>query len=58
VGKQSTDQGTDILLYGLALEEQFLEPEKGTSVPVGEQDFLLHGLFVGDGNIVGGHTNR
>jgi len=58
VGKQSTDQGIDVLLYGLALEEQFLEPEKGTSVPVGEQDFLLHGLFVGDGKIVGGHTNR
>lgn len=45
---------TDVLLYGLALEEQSLKPDTGPSVPVGAHDNLLHGLIVGDGNIVEG----
>ncbi|KAG9234960.1 hypothetical protein BJ875DRAFT_288353 [Amylocarpus encephaloides] len=47
--------GTDALLYGLALEEQELGSE--LSVPVGEYDHRLHGLFVGNGQLVDGHTN-
>lgn len=45
---------TDALLYGLALEEQFLESDAEPSVPVGEHDNLLHGLFVGNAKIVQG----
>lgn len=40
------------LLYGLALREQFLGVETEQSVPVGEQDRLLHGVLVGDGTFV------
>lgn len=49
--------GTDVLLYGLALKEQFLRPEAGKLVPVGEWDHRLHGLVVGDGEIVEGPLN-
>jgi len=49
---------TDVLLYGLALEKQFLKFDAGTSVPVGEHDNLLHGLIVGDGKIVEGPVVR
>lgn len=49
--------GTDVLLYGLALEEQCLKSETGPSVPVGEYDSLLHGLVAGDGTIWGPSTN-
>jgi 5-formyltetrahydrofolate cyclo-ligase len=49
---------TDALLYGLALEEQFLKSDAGTSVPVGEYDNPVHGLLVGDGNIVEGPVAR
>jgi 5-formyltetrahydrofolate cyclo-ligase len=45
---------TDALLYGLALSEQFLESDVGPSVPVGEHDNPLHGLFVGNGKILDG----
>lgn len=45
---------TDALLYGLALEEQFLEADAEPSVPVGEYDNPLHGLFVGNGKVVEG----
>jgi 5-formyltetrahydrofolate cyclo-ligase len=44
--------GTDVSLYGLALEEQFLDSDAGPSVPVGEHDNPLHGLFVGNAKIV------
>lgn len=43
---------TYVLLYGLALEEQFLESVAGFSVPVGEHDKSLHGLIIGSGEIV------
>jgi len=51
---QSVDSKTDVLLYGLALEEQFLRPETGPPVPSGEHDSTLNGLFVGNGQIVEG----
>jgi len=54
VKEASTSPGTDVLLYGLALEEQFLKTNTGSSVPVGEHDSLLHGLVVGDGELVEG----
>ena len=44
--------GTDVLLYGLALEEQYLKSETGLSVPVGAYDSSLHGLLLGDGTIL------
>ncbi|KIN08224.1 hypothetical protein OIDMADRAFT_109417 [Oidiodendron maius Zn] len=44
--------GTDVLLYGLALEEQHLTAETGLSVPVGAHDSPLHGLLLGDGTIL------
>lgn len=40
--------GTNVLLYGLALEEQIVQSE----IPTGEHDSLLHGLLVGDGRII------
>lgn len=49
---QSLSPGPGVLLYGLALAEQVLDAKTGESVPVGEQDHLLHGLLVGDGIIV------
>ena len=48
----STIAGTNVLLYGLALEEQYLTAEMDLSVPVGEYDSPLHGLLLGDGTIV------
>ncbi|KAH6673626.1 hypothetical protein B0J14DRAFT_481756 [Halenospora varia] len=51
----SLGPGTDALLYGLALEEQFLQADdSGSPVPVGEHDHLLHGLLVGDGKLLEG----
>ncbi|KUJ10342.1 nagb/rpia/CoA transferase-like protein [Mollisia scopiformis] len=47
----SRDPGTDVLLYGLALKEQFLE-NTTEEVPVGEHDSLLHGLVIGDGSFL------
>jgi 5-formyltetrahydrofolate cyclo-ligase len=41
-------------LYGLALEEQYLKANSDPSIPVGEHDSLLHGLVVGDGELVDG----
>lgn len=38
----SEGPGTDVLLYGLALEEQLV-----ADVPVGEHDHFMHGLLVG-----------
>jgi 5-formyltetrahydrofolate cyclo-ligase len=54
----SISAGIDVSLYGLALEEQFLKPSTGVSVPVGEHDSLLHGLVVGDGNLLEGPVKR
>lgn len=49
---------TNVLLYGLALEEQFLNSGAEISVPVGEHDSLLHGLLLGDGEIKDGLVSR
>ncbi|KAF7921396.1 hypothetical protein BELL_0079g00160 [Botrytis elliptica] len=60
-GSQMTDPanpGTNVLLYGLALEEQFLNSGTEISVPVGEHDSLLHGLLLGDGEIKDGLVSR
>ncbi|RXG49978.1 hypothetical protein VDGE_30501 [Verticillium dahliae] len=40
-----------VQLYGLALSEQFVSPESGGPVPVGQYDKNLHGLVLGDGEI-------
>lgn len=55
---RSSGPGTNALLYGLALEEQFLQPGSGLEIPVGEYDSLLHGLLVGDGEIRGGLASQ
>lgn len=47
-----------VLLYGLALEEQFLKADDGDAVPVGEYDSLLHGVLVGDGRFVEGPSDH
>lgn len=52
------DPGTDVLLYALALEEQYLKAETGLSVPVGELDNSIHGLFLGDGTTVDGPSSK
>ena len=52
------DPEIDVLLYGLALKEQALGSDARTSVPVGEHDNLLHGLIVGDGEVVKGPVAR
>jgi 5-formyltetrahydrofolate cyclo-ligase len=54
----SISPGIDVLLYGLALEEQLLKSQNGTSVPVGEHDSLLHGLLVGSGEILEAPTAK
>jgi len=53
VKEPSKNPGRDVLLYGLALKEQFLEATT-EEVPIGEHDSLLHGLVIGDGGLVGG----
>lgn len=53
VKEPSKDPGRDVLLYGLALKEQFLVTE-AEELPVGEHDSLLHGLVVGDGRLIEG----
>lgn len=40
-----------LLLYGLALTEQFITPTDGHSVPTGQYDRGLHGLILGNGEI-------
>jgi 5-formyltetrahydrofolate cyclo-ligase len=42
----------DALLCALALEEQFLYSGSDPSIPIGEHDSLLHGVVLGNGNIV------
>lgn len=43
---------TAVFLCGLALQEQFLTIDTGTSVPVGDHDHPLHSLVVGDGQLL------
>ncbi|KAL2024537.1 hypothetical protein VTK56DRAFT_7580 [Thermocarpiscus australiensis] len=45
-------QKSPVLLYGLALSEQFLSPSEG-AVPVGPLDQPLDGLILGNGEIKG-----
>ena len=52
--EQSGSAGAKVLLYGLALEEQFLQAQDGPSVPVDHQDSPLHGLLVGNGRLIEG----
>ncbi len=49
--EKGKDLETDLLLYALALEEQLVE--SGSSVPIGEHDNLLHGLFTAGGIVEG-----
>jgi 5-formyltetrahydrofolate cyclo-ligase len=58
IGSSTTTRGSDVLLYGLALEEQLLKAADGCSIPVGEYDHLLHGLLVGDGSFLTGPSSR
>ncbi|KAH7383669.1 hypothetical protein BKA64DRAFT_582660 [Cadophora sp. MPI-SDFR-AT-0126] len=51
---EPTSPERDVILCGLALEEQFLDTETGSSVPVGDHDHLLHSLVVGDGKLLEG----
>lgn len=44
--------GNDVLLYGLSLDEQFLRVNQGKSVPIGRYDRPLHGLLIGNGEII------
>ncbi|KAH7314122.1 hypothetical protein BKA65DRAFT_411513 [Rhexocercosporidium sp. MPI-PUGE-AT-0058] len=52
--REPTSPGTDVILCGLALQEQFLGTETGSSVPVGDHDNLLHSLVVGNGRLLEG----
>lgn len=52
IAERSISPGKQALLYGLALSEQLLTPEVGTSVPIGSHDHFLDGLLVGDGKIL------
>lgn len=58
IEEASNTPRTDALLYGLALEEQFLSAQLGTSVPVGEHDSLLHGLVLGSGGLKEGPASK
>jgi len=50
----SKSPGSDALLYGLALQEQYLSLKTKPQIPVGQHDSLLHGLLVGNGKIMEG----
>ncbi|KAI2465582.1 5-formyltetrahydrofolate cyclo-ligase [Annulohypoxylon bovei var. microspora] len=49
--EKTPDGRPAVLLYALALKEQFLSPSSGESVPVGPHDQPIDGLFLGDGQI-------
>ncbi|KAK0701684.1 hypothetical protein B0T26DRAFT_660180 [Lasiosphaeria miniovina] len=51
-------QESPILLYGLAMSEQFLSSPSEGSVPVGPLDQPLDGLILGSGEIKGRPENR
>jgi 5-formyltetrahydrofolate cyclo-ligase len=44
--------GSRMMLYGLALKEQLLQPSEEAGVPVGPHDSPLDGLITGDGRII------
>jgi len=54
VKEPSNTPSSGVLLYGLALEEQYLNSDTEVSVPVGEHDSILHGLLVGNHQILEG----
>jgi 5-formyltetrahydrofolate cyclo-ligase len=43
--------GLGLGLYALGLQEQLLDANSNTSVPVGPQDSLINGLITGDGKV-------
>jgi 5-formyltetrahydrofolate cyclo-ligase len=49
--EKTSDGHPAILLYALALREQYLQTSSGESVPVGPHDQPIDGLFLGDGEI-------
>ncbi|OTA94763.1 hypothetical protein M434DRAFT_20681 [Hypoxylon sp. CO27-5] len=49
--EKTPDGRPAVLLYALALKEQFLSPSSGESVPVGPHDQPIDGLFLGDGQV-------
>lgn len=48
--QKASDGHPAVLLYALALREQFLSASSGESVPVGPHDQPIDGLFLGDGD--------
>ncbi|KAI1877245.1 uncharacterized protein JN550_001317 [Neoarthrinium moseri] len=48
-GQKASDGHPAVLLYALALREQFLPASSEESVPVGPHDQPIDGLFLGDG---------
>lgn len=49
--------GSPLLLYGLALTQQYIDGHSEGPVPVAPHDKLLHGLILGDGTIVEGKSS-
>ncbi|KAI0398587.1 nagb/rpia/CoA transferase-like protein [Xylariaceae sp. FL0594] len=49
--EKGSPNGASVLLYALALKEQFLSPASGEAVPVGVHDQSLDGIILGDGHI-------
>ncbi|KAI1432013.1 5-formyltetrahydrofolate cyclo-ligase [Xylaria sp. CBS 124048] len=49
--KTSSNDRSSVLLYALALKEQFLFPASGEIVPAGPHDQTLDGIILGDGQI-------
>ncbi|CZS92124.1 related to methenyltetrahydrofolate synthetase [Rhynchosporium agropyri] len=54
--RETTSEDTDVLLCGLALQEQFLGI--ASVVPVGDHDTPLHSLVVGDGELLKGPSGK
>ncbi|KAI0406769.1 5-formyltetrahydrofolate cyclo-ligase [Xylaria palmicola] len=57
-GGASSKDGASVLLYALALKEQFLSPTSGETVPVGPHDQPLDGVVLGDGQIKQSPSNK
>jgi 5-formyltetrahydrofolate cyclo-ligase len=50
--QRASDGHPAVLLYALALREQFLQSPSGEAVPVGPHDQPIDGLFLGDGDFI------
>lgn len=48
--RQGTKEG-GLKTIGLGLQQQWLDPSAGESVPMGQYDRVLHGVILGDGSI-------